>query len=100
MSRQAIPRAPAGLSAESRKLWRELHSAYDLQDATGLHWLTVALRAHDMMLEAQRTIQAEGATITGANGGPVRHPATLVYRDSSLQMERAFKMLNLAPERE
>jgi P27 family predicted phage terminase small subunit len=97
LSSKKIPRTPKALSPESKRLWRDLHDLYDLQDAYAMHWLETALRHHDLMLQARQAINEEGAVVRGRDGGLVRNPASLIYRDAAQAMERSFKMLDLAP---
>lgn len=92
----ATPRAPAGLSAASRRLWRELHEQYDLRDPFAMHWLTVACQANDVMLLAAKELAGQGVTLPASRDrGRVRHPAMLAWRDAAATMATAFRMLNL-----
>ncbi|MGD0247848.1 MAG: P27 family phage terminase small subunit [Candidatus Limnocylindrales bacterium] len=85
--------APAHLSLESRRLWRETVRTYDLE-ARHEKILMVALEALDRMREAQAAVKADGAYVVG-RFGMKSHPGLAVERDSRLAFLRAVRELGL-----
>lgn len=85
--------APAHLSLESRRLWRETVKSYDLE-ARHEAILLVALEAFDRMREAQAAVKADGAYVEGRFGMKA-HPGLSVERDSRLAFMRAVRELGL-----
>ena len=91
MSRQ--PSGPAHLSAEGRKLWREVQRSYTLEPHH-VQILTRACEALDRLRQAQRAIAADGITVEG-RFGPKAHPAIAIERDSRTAFLRALRELGL-----
>lgn len=90
------PKAPPKkLSAEAKRLWREIVSEYRIDDASGLLILQTALEAFDRMRQAQAIIKKEGASFRDRFEQIKSHPMLIVERDSRSQMLQALKGLNL-----
>ena len=85
--------APAHLSLESRRLWRETVKTYDLEPRHEAI-LLVALEAFDRMREAQAAVAKDGAYVVG-RFGLKSHPGLSVERDSRLAFLRATRELGL-----
>src|SRR5687768_5906218 len=97
MKKSAVPKPPQ-LSAEGRKLWKDLQQEYGITDSGGLLILSAACEAFDRMRAAQKLIQGEGMTTTDRFGQSKPHPAVVIERDSRGQMLSALKQLNLDVE--
>jgi P27 family predicted phage terminase small subunit len=89
------PAAPAGLSSEAKRWWRQLQHEYGIEDPGGLLLLQTGMEAFDRMRDAQATIARDGAVVTDRFGQPKPHPATVVERDSRAGMLAALRALNL-----
>ncbi len=69
-----LPKAPAGLSKRSAKLWRSVLDEFELSPAE-LELLRNALVALDRADEAAAIIAAEGMVTVDRYGSPKTHPA-------------------------
>ncbi len=69
-----LPKAPAGLSRRSTRLWRAVLEEFELSPAE-LEVLRSALVALDRAGQAAQVIAAEGVTTTDRYGGAKMHPA-------------------------
>jgi phage terminase small subunit len=87
--------APAGLGAESRKLWDQTVEEYGITDAASLALLQNACRSLDRLRQAERTVAKDGATYRDRWGQPRPHPAALQIRDENLTFQRCLKGLAL-----
>jgi P27 family predicted phage terminase small subunit len=93
-------RAPRGLSAESRTLWRALVSQYSFEPHH-LQILERACESLDRLRQAQAAIAKDGAYVRDRFGGLKAHPGVAVERDSQNAFLRAVRELGLdieAPE--
>ena len=88
-------RAPAHLSKEAKKIWSELLSEYDLNDAAGLRILRVALESFDRAQAAREAIDEEGMTVIDKAGQTKSHPLLPIERDSRAAFLAGLKALNL-----
>ena len=69
---------PRHLSKDAGRRWRELVSAYDLQDERSLHLLTLAFEQFDRMREASASIAADGAIVLDRYSNPKANPAIAI----------------------
>jgi hypothetical protein len=92
------PPAPGHLSEESRRLWDEIVSEFEIRDAPGLAILASGLESRDRADEARRLLDVEGLTVAGSRGGTRAHPAVTIERDSRAAWLQALKLLNCQPE--
>lgn len=93
---EKVPKAPAGLSVRSRKLWRDVVSGWEM-DAPGLELLRLACQALDRSDEAQAVLERDGVVVEGRYG--VRaHPAVGIRRDAAVEAARHLRELALSPE--
>jgi phage terminase small subunit len=69
-----LPKAPAGLSRRSVRLWKAVLEEFELSPAE-LELLRSALVALDRADQAAEVITAEGVTTTDRYGGAKMHPA-------------------------
>jgi P27 family predicted phage terminase small subunit len=88
-------KAPSNLSAEAKKMWREIQGEYQITDSGGLTILCTACEAFDRMRQAQKLIDTEGMVSADRFGQSKPHPAIVIERDSRGQMLAALKQLNL-----
>lgn len=89
------PAAPAGLSAEARRLWKDIQSEYQIDDAGGLRLLRTCCEALDQMRRAEAAVKAEGATYRDRYGGLKPHPLLGTVRDSRAAMMKSMQLMNL-----
>ena len=95
----ATPRAPAGLSAEALKLFRETREQYSIDDAPSLVLLGNACRALDRLRLAEAIVKKEGSVYSDRFGQPKAHPAAARVDAENLTLQRSLRELgiNLAP---
>lgn len=86
--------APGHLSAESRRLWRELHRDYEGWDPSDDMHLLVACEALDRLRQAQRDIAAHGLTTEGRFGRKI-NPAAQVEASSRQAFMASMKALHV-----
>jgi len=90
-----LPPPPDHLSEDAKGWWRRIVEGWVIGDDAQLV-LAAALTAHDRATAARKLIDAEGLTVTPANGGmPHPHPATRIERDAIKEMRLCFKQLGL-----
>ena len=86
--------APNTLSAESRRLWREICKDYSF-DLQALCVLKTSLESLDQYNDARRQLRREGTTVKGMNGILKEHPAAKIMRESRAGYYQGWKLLNL-----
>ena len=89
------PTAPAYLSNEAKRLWRQLQDEYVLDDSAGLLILQTCLEAFDRMRSAQHILEKDGLVFMDKAGNPRQHPLVVVERDARAAMLAGLKQLNL-----
>ena len=91
------PRPPVGLSLDAQHWWSRLTQDYaiDQHDSAGRLLLETALRAFDMMREAEGSIKKYGQVSPDKNGQLRPNPSAVILRDSRAAMLAALKSLNL-----
>jgi len=95
MTDMSTQKAPSHLTAEAKKIWREILDEYDVNDAAGLRILRVALEAFDRAQAARATIDKDGMTIKDKFDQTKPHPLLPVERDSRAAFLAGLKALNL-----
>jgi phage terminase small subunit len=90
--------APKTLSAESRKLWREIVAQYGLEDPPGLAVLHESLAALDQARACRRRIRKDGEAIADRWGQVKPHPLLSAERDSRAAFFAGMKMLAFEQE--
>jgi P27 family predicted phage terminase small subunit len=88
-------RAPAGLSAEARRWWRQLVEEYEIEDSGGRLILLTMFEAFDRMRAAQKIISEEGETVKDRFEQLKAHPMVAVERDSRAAFYAGLRALNL-----
>jgi P27 family predicted phage terminase small subunit len=87
--------APAHLSAEAKKIWREILAEYSIEDAAGLRIMRVSLEAYDRMQAARKKIDKQGLTVADRWGQLRSHPLLPIERDSRAAFLAGLRALNL-----
>ena len=88
---------PSHLSAESRRIWREIEAEWDL-DAHSRTILTVALEAFDEMRLARDMVGKYGQVIKSQSGFARINPAVNALKIARGQFLNTWRMLNLGIE--
>jgi len=91
------PKAPKHLTAESKRLWKAIHSDYDLDDPARLV-LTATLESRDRREQARAEIAKTGATQTDRFGQCKPSPWVGIERDAATTMMRGFRLLGFDQE--
>lgn len=94
IGRQKPPRAPTGLSASARRLWRSAVEAFQFADPE-LAVLESACHCWTRGEEARALLAEEGLTTTAASGMKHPHPATRIERDSMKEFRLSWRALGL-----
>lgn len=89
---------PRHLSAEAKRLWRELFDEFVLDDAAGTALLRVAVEAFDRAQEARVMIKRDGPVLLDRFDQKKAHPACAIERDARGQFMSAIRALKLEPE--
>lgn len=92
--RSKPPRAPATLSAEAKRIWRNMNAEWTF-DGQALLILKVALEAYDRLQEARRILDAVGCTYTTGTGFEREHPLVKIEKEARNGFLAAWRMLNL-----
>jgi P27 family predicted phage terminase small subunit len=87
--------APKHLSAEARKIWKEILAEYSIDDAAGLRILRVALESFDRAQAARVAIDRDGLTVIDKAGQVKSHPLLPIERDSRAAFLAGLKALSL-----
>ena len=93
-------RAPAGLQAAGRRVWRELHSAVATGwtlDERDLVVLTEAARQADLVAELERAIARDGVTVLGAAGQQRLHGAVTALTQARALLARLLAQVEIEP---
>jgi phage terminase small subunit len=88
---------PKHLSDESKRIWRSIVADYEIDDAAGLI-LVSTLEAFDRREDARAEIAKAGAVFTDRWGQPKISPWCSVERDSTLIVQRGFRLLGFDQE--
>jgi hypothetical protein len=95
-----VPRAPAGLSVESRRLWTRIHREYAITSCATLELLESALRSRDLAERARLVLESDGLTFTDKNGQPKAHPAAQIHRDARAAFVSTLRVLGFPSQDE
>jgi hypothetical protein len=96
---EKAPRAPVGLAATGKRLWRDLSEAYSFRPDERV--LVVELcRLSDDLERLRRDLADEPATVTGSTGQMVVHPLRLELHRTSGRFESVVRTLGLPDETE
>jgi P27 family predicted phage terminase small subunit len=94
---KAPPKAPAHLTAATRRWWGEVTSSYELEPHH-LKLLEAACRAWDLMAQGEAALRRDGVFIADRYGVPKSHPAVAVVRDARVSFARLVRELDLEGE--
>lgn len=90
-----IPRAPSGLKARGKQLWREIHEVYAFDEApekTAI--LEEACRTADVVKRLQAIVDnADEIRVRGSQGQPVSMPELLELRQYRALLVQLLKAL-------
>ena len=91
-----IPKAPVGLKARGRQLWRELHTTYDFTDCPEkLIILEQAARTADVVHRLQSIVDAaDDLRVKGSQGQPVAAPEVGELRQYRALLTSLLKAVN------
>lgn len=99
MSKDRLPAPPSHLSADAKRLFRDVVKRYDL-DAEELVSLRLACTAWDTAEKARRTLDREGQTITNRFDEPRAHPALAVQKEAMASWVRLMQLLGIPADDE
>ncbi len=91
------PRAPAGLGAAGRKLWREVLADFELAP-DGLSLLTAACRTVNELERLHQAIVCAEVMTTGSAGQPVANPLFAEARAHRATLAKLIAQLALPDE--
>ncbi len=92
-----VPKPPADLSAEGRKLWRAILADWGIADSAHLAVLHVGLQALDRAARCRAAIDAEGEVVQDRFKQKKPHPLLSAERDARSSFFQAVKTLGLDP---
>jgi len=98
MTAQIVPiseAAPAHLSSEAKKLWRDVSRDYSIDDAAGQALLREACECLDALRECQQAIAEDGRVTRGSRKQVRPHPLIRAELEYRRQMLACFRSLNL-----
>ncbi len=92
-----IPRAPAGLKAAGKAIWREIHAVYEFEDAPEkLIILESACRVADVAARLQKIVDdADDLRVRGSQGQPVQAPEVAELRQYRALLASLLKAVSL-----
>jgi len=91
-----IPKAPPGLKANGKAIWRALHAAYDFEDCPEkLVILSEACRTADVVRRLQAIVDcADDIRVRGSQGQPVAMPELCELRQYRALLASLLKAIN------
>jgi phage terminase small subunit len=89
-----VKRAPAHLSASSRKWWLDVVNRWQLEEHH-VRLLTLAGEAWDRGVQARELVGREGLTVPTRDGGAKLHPAIRIETDCRLAFARLVREMDL-----
>ena len=91
-----IPKTPAKLTPNGRRLWRRLIDSIGiLDDDPRLLMLEVLVRAYDRREQARAALERDGCTFLDRFKQQKPSVWLAVERDATLQLQRSFHLLGL-----
>lgn len=87
-------RAPKGLQAPGKALWKAITTDWDLDDRE-VEILNLACRQADALDELEARVRCDGITVPGAAGQTRIHPAVIEARQARVAMARLLGQLSL-----
>jgi P27 family predicted phage terminase small subunit len=93
-------KAPKHLSRDAKRIWRQINSTWDLQNAPdALLILRTALESFDRLQQARSVLDIEGVTVKSKTAtGDIKilkHPALEAEKSARGGLLQAFRMLGL-----
>jgi P27 family predicted phage terminase small subunit len=91
-------KAPATLSPEARRLWRELHAEHAATGAAAARIIDAACHAFDTLRQAEKALRDEGLIVGGRyKGSRVANPAADIAHKARHQFLAALGRLAAMP---
>lgn len=87
--------APGHLSAEAKRLWRDVQKDFDVSDAAGQQLLMRMCEALDGLRQCQEQIRVDGLTTKGSRNQIRPHPLLRVEAEYNRAFLAAARTLNL-----
>ena len=91
---QGKPRAPAGLSAAMKSLWKDIGQQFDL-DSWHYRLLEQAARSYDRAEQCRAICDKKGLTIEDRYGKIIPRPESLLEKQNRDEFARLLKQLDL-----
>jgi phage terminase small subunit len=94
----AVPRAPAGLRAPGRAVWRRVHEALPAGwafDAGERVVLEQIARLTDTLADLDAAVKRDGVTVKGSRGQTVIHPGVAEARQHRVAIRQLLRALDL-----
>lgn len=92
-----IPAAPPDLSADSKRLWRQILDDWNIVDNAHLQVLRVGLLALDRAEKCRKRIDHDGMVAKDRFGKPKAHCLLSIERDARAAFLAALRQLGLDP---
>ncbi len=93
MKKNKVPRAPAHLSPEARRLWKALLSEWRIDDAGSIKILQVGLESFDRSQVARKVLAEEGMSVKDRWNVAKLHPLCAVIRDAEAAFRSALRQI-------
>jgi len=91
------PKAPSGLSDESKTLWSKIHEEYIVDQAVDIVMLERGLHALDLARAAEAQLRDDGPTVLDRFDKPKAHPCAAIARDSRAQFCAIMRQMEICP---
>src|SRR5258706_11533247 len=93
-----VSRAPKGLKAPGRRLWKAIQAEYSIDDPGGSAHLEAACRAEDDIQRMRKTVTTDGDVLLDRFGQKTPHPLLAAIRGLEAVRRQALSALNLNVE--
>lgn len=95
MIKNPIPRCPAHLSPEAKRLWKRLFAEWVIDEPGSVAILVSALESFDRCQAARRAIAEDGLSVKDRWGVPKVHPLAAVLRDAEASFRAGLRQLGI-----
>jgi P27 family predicted phage terminase small subunit len=90
-----VAKAPNGLGAQGKRLWKKILSEYELTESHDLARLEMACRTLDNLHDAEDRVRRDGMFTENRYGNIVEHPAVKSIKDFRLLFVKIIRELSL-----